>query len=243
MLFPEASGCFFVLSKSEFRATKWIIITKFLKTYCLYLLFCWSTQRGFWGKKIYKSMFKVQASKRGILSFIIYQVNLDVVYTPAFISQGFWYFVRSRSREFQVNPRNPAKFTKTREIPRTALEILPNRCRHNIFESYLGCRSCLLAVNVLIYLETSSPQRVNDIPKLPGVLRLMLRKTGKQRCKNPGVPSADLGNWRGECDSLFYCVLALSSWKMLRFVKEYPFYVHLTYKDDDLFGNGLVHEW
>ena len=30
MLFPEASGCFLV-SKSEFRATKCIIITKLLK--------------------------------------------------------------------------------------------------------------------------------------------------------------------------------------------------------------------
>ena len=109
--------------------------------------------------------------------------------------QGFWYFARSRSREFQLNPRNPAKFTKTREILRNSLEILPNTCRHNIFESYLGCWGCLLAVNVLIYLETSSPRRINNILKLPGVLRLMLRKTGKQRCKSPGVPSEDRGNW------------------------------------------------
>ena len=28
---------------------------------------------------------------------------------------------------------------KTREIPRNLLEILPNTCRHNIFESFLGC--------------------------------------------------------------------------------------------------------
>ena len=27
-------------------------------------------------------------------------------------SQGFWYFAQSWSREIQVNPRNPAKFTK-----------------------------------------------------------------------------------------------------------------------------------
>ena len=111
--------------------------------------------------------------------------------------QGFWYFAWSRSREFQVNPRN-------------SLEILPNTCRHNIFESYLGCWGCSLAVNLLIYkLETSSPQQVNNIPKLPGVLRLMLWKTGKQRCKIPGVPSVDHGNWGWECNSLFYPVLAL----------------------------------
>ena len=71
----------------------------------------------------------------------------------------------------------------------------------------------------------------------------MLGKTGKQQCKNPGVPRLDRGNWGGECDSFFYRVLARSSWRMLRFVKDYPFYVHLTYKDDDLFRNGSVHEW
>ena len=155
----------------------------------------------------------------------------------AYFSQGFWYFTRSRSHQFQVNPRNPAKFTKTHEIPRNSLEILPNTCRHNIFESYLGCWGCLLAVNLLIYLDTSSPQRVNNIPKLPGVLTLLLRKTGKQRCKNPGVPSVDRGNWGWECDSV------RSSRRMLCFVKDYTLYVHLTYKDDVVFRNDSVHEW
>ena len=79
--------------------------------------------------------------------------------------QGLWYFARSRSREFQANPRNPAKFTETREIPRNSLEILPNTHQHNIFESYLGCSGCLLAVNLLIYLETSSLQQVKQHPK------------------------------------------------------------------------------
>ena len=154
-------------------------------------------------------------------------------------TQGFWYFSRSRSREFQLNPRNPVKFTNTREIQRNSLEILPNTCRHNIFESYLGCWGCLLAVNVLIYLQTSSPQRVNNILQLPGVLRLMLRKTGKQRCKIPGVPSEDRGNWWWECDGLS-CVRF--SWRMLRLVKDYALYVYLTYKGDDLFRNGTVHD-
>ena len=139
------------------------------------------------------------------------------------LKQGFWYFARSRSREFQVNPRNPAKFTKTCEIPRNSLKILPNTCRHNIFESYLGCWGCLLAVNLLICFETSSPQRVNNIPKLPGVLRLTLRKTGKQRNKNPGVPSADRGNWRREYDSLFYRVLAREESCVLWRITPYKF--------------------
>ena len=30
---------------------------------------------------------------------------------------------------------------------------------------------------------------------------------------------------------------------MLRFAKDCASYVHLTYKDDDLFRNGSVHEW
>ena len=107
-------------------------------------------------------------------------------------NQGFWYFARSLSPKF----------------PRNSLEILSNTCRHTIFESYLGCWGCLLAVNLLIYLETLSPQRANNIPKLPGVLRLMLWKTGKQQCKNPVIPSVDRGNWGWERNSLFY-MLAL----------------------------------
>ena len=71
------------------------------------------------------------------------------------IAQGFWYFARSRSPEFQVNPRNPAKFTKTDEIPQNSLELWPNTCRHNIFESLLavGCWGCLLAKLVKFTLK------------------------------------------------------------------------------------------
>ena len=52
--------------------------------------------------------------------------------------QGFWYFARSRTREIQVFPRNPAKFPQKSEIPRNPPEIFPNRCRQNIFNTYLG---------------------------------------------------------------------------------------------------------
>ena len=138
------------------------------------------------------------------------------------IVQGFWYFARSQTCEFQVNPWNPAQFTKTREIPRNSQETLPNTCRYNIFESYLGCWGCLLAVNLLTYLETSSPQRVNNIPKLPGVLRLMLRKTGKQQCKKPGVPGEDRGNWGWY--GLFYRVFALrEEFRVLWRITPYTF--------------------
>ena len=115
--------------------------------------------------------------------FLTYSIQQMILYAAALCDvkwhrtvfqswQGFWYFVRSRCCEFQVNPRNPAKFTKTLEIPRNSLEILPNTCRHNIFESYLDCWGCLLAVNLLIYLETSSPQWVNNI--LPAFLHYEL---------------------------------------------------------------------
>ena len=54
-------------------------------------------------------------------------------YRPA--AQGFWNFARSQSRGIQVNLGNPAKFTKTREISRNSVEILPNTCHFNIFET------------------------------------------------------------------------------------------------------------
>ena len=83
--------------------------------------------------------------------------------------QSFWYFAQSLSRKIQVNPRNPTEFTKTHKIPRNSVEILSNTCLYNIFETYLSYWGCLLAVNLQIYLETSSLKCVNNVPKLPGV--------------------------------------------------------------------------
>ena len=37
------------------------------------------------------------------------------------------------------------------------------------FETYLGYWGCSIAVNLQIYLETLSPQRANNVPKLPRV--------------------------------------------------------------------------
>ena len=78
-------------------------------------------------------------------------------------SQGFWYFAWSRSRKVQVNPRNPAKFTKTRKIPQNSVEILSNTCLYNIFETFFSYRGYLLAVNLQIYLGTSSLKRANRL--------------------------------------------------------------------------------
>ena len=38
-----------------------------------------------------------------------------------------------------------------------------------MFETYFSYRGYLTAVNLQIYLRTSSPKRANNIPKLPGV--------------------------------------------------------------------------
>jgi len=101
-------------------------------------------------------------------------VNLQKIIKNIVISTGLLIFCAVA--ELRIS----RKSAKSREILRNSLEILPNTCRHNMFESYLGCWGCLLAVNLLNYLETLSLQRVNNIPKLPGVVRLMLQKTGQQ---------------------------------------------------------------
>ena len=75
----------------------------------------------------------------------------------------------SRSREIRVNPRNPAKFTKTHKISQNSVEILSNTCRYSIFETYLRYWGYLLAVNMQIYLETLSLKCANSFLKLPGV--------------------------------------------------------------------------
>ena len=82
----------------------------------------------------------------------------------------------------------PAKFRLFREIPQNSQR---NTKYHEIRQKYfqihvgktyviliLAIKPFLFTPNVQIYLETSSLQRVNNVPKLPGVLRLMLRKTG-----------------------------------------------------------------
>ena len=72
-------------------------------------------------------------------------------------------------RAVRVNPRNPAKFTKTRKIPPNSLEILSNTCLYSNFETCLSYWGYLLAVNSQIYVKSSSLKRANNVPKLPGV--------------------------------------------------------------------------
>ena len=55
------------------------------------------------------------------------------------------------------------EFTKTQKIPRNLVEILSNTCLYNIFETYFSYRDYLLAVNLQIYLGTSSLKRANRL--------------------------------------------------------------------------------
>ena len=83
-------------------------------------------------------------------------------------------------KAFDISRRHrAANFTKTRKIPRNSVQILSNTCLYTIFETYLSYRGCLLAVNLLIYLKTSSLKRANDVPKLRNYqARLCCEKLG-----------------------------------------------------------------
>ena len=124
----------------------------------------------------------------------------------------------AKSREIHKSTRNPAKFVRNLTKYMSAQYIWK-------LSWLLGLLTCCKHAN------------------LPGNFFALASKqhpTGKQRCKNPGVPSEDRGNWWWECDGLS-CVRF--SWRMLRLVKDYALYVYLTYKGDDLFRNGSAHEW
>ena len=84
--------------------------------------------------------------------------------------------------------RGPAKFRFFREIPRNSQKNTKYReIRQKYFQIHVGktylililaIRPVLFTPNVQIYLETLLLQRVNNVSKLPGVLRWTLRKTG-----------------------------------------------------------------
>ena len=75
-------------------------------------------------------------------------------------NQSFSYFAQSRSHEI---------LKKHAKVPQNLEEILSNSCLYNIFETYLSCWGSLPAVNLQIYLESSSLKLANNVPKLPGI--------------------------------------------------------------------------
>ena len=78
-------------------------------------------------------------------------VPVQKTMTPKFRASS-WSFTWLRSCEIQVNPRNPAKFTKTQKIRQNSVEIISNTCLYNIFETYFSDWGYLLAVNFQINL-------------------------------------------------------------------------------------------
>ena len=74
----------------------------------------------------------------------------------------------AKFRYFHEIPRNSQKNTKYREIRRKYFQI-------HVGKTYLililAIRPVLFTPNIQIYLEISSLQRVNNVPKLPGVFR------------------------------------------------------------------------
>ena len=78
--------------------------------------------------------------------------------------------------------RGATKFTITWKIMRNSVEILSNTCLYNIFETYFSYRGYLLAVNLQIYLGTSSLKRANNVPKLPGGIWIFSSATYQKPC-------------------------------------------------------------
>ena len=81
--------------------------------------------------------------------------------------------------------RGPGKFGHVREIPQETAknrEIPQKYIQIHVGKTYfiliLAIRPVLFTPNVQIYLETSSLQRVNNVPKLPGVLDKCCEKLG-----------------------------------------------------------------
>ena len=67
----------------------------------------------------------------------------------------------AKSCEIHKNMQNTVKFS-------TNL-IKINTCLYSIFETYLSYWGYLIAVNLQIFLETSSLKHANNVTKLPGV--------------------------------------------------------------------------
>ena len=109
---------------------------------------CW-VGRSDWKKKPKKKNHKKSRNRRPWYPRMTLKVNIHTfgltkctIYCKkcscfSLCYQGFWYFARSRTREIQVFPRNPAKSPKNHEILRNPPEIFPNTCRQNIFNTYL----------------------------------------------------------------------------------------------------------
>ena len=105
--------------------------------------------------------------------------------TPGGCSEG----VKTRDRASDIlRGHGPVKFRYFCEIPWNSPRNAKYREIHQKYFQIHGGKTYLILIlvirpvlftpNVQIYLETSSLQWVNNVPKLPGVFRWTLRKTG-----------------------------------------------------------------
>ena len=111
---------------------------------------------------------------------------------------GYWAFGRASDIS---RSRGPAKFRYFREIPRNSPKNAKyHQIRQKYFQIHVGktylililaIRPVLFTPNVQIYLETSSLQRVNNVPKLPGSLDERCEKLGT----NHDVNSLSIGSF------------------------------------------------
>ena len=98
--------------------------------------------------------------------FLLLFMKCAKEFVPCSTKQGFWYFVRLRSGEIQVNPRYPVKFTKTRKIPGNLVKCMSVQQFWNLSQLLGVFTLCKLAN---LCLKTSSLKRANNVPKLQGV--------------------------------------------------------------------------
>ena len=99
-----------------------------------------------------------------------------------------------------AEPRNSSKSAKFREIHKNTRN--PAKSARNLTK-YMSAQH-IWKLSWLLGLLTCC-----KLANLPWNFVTAACKQHKQRCKNPGVPSVDRGNWGWECDSLFYFVLTL----------------------------------
>ena len=80
----------------------------------------------------------------------------------ALIIQGFWYFAQSQSRKFEVNPRNPAEFTKTCKIVRNSLKWYQIHVGTTYLKLILAVGVVYLPKTCKFMVQLLSLQRVNN---------------------------------------------------------------------------------
>ena len=152
-------------------------------------------------RTLFKVMFSVCCHPKNLLPwqhdvttslYMVFSIFLNPDWVHCAYSSTIWQILQRQGTKVRASDisrgRGPAKFRYFREIPRNSQKNAKYReIRQKYFQIHVGktylililaIRPVLFTPNVQIYLDTSSLQRVNNVPKLPGVFRGTLRKTG-----------------------------------------------------------------